>query len=174
MSELCTSKLEPLVEYLDSLSGRADLDTLQGLLERMDVTREDLRPVCKFKSTCYQRNRIRKTDWYELVALCWRAGQKSQIHDHASSSCAFRVIQGTVTERRFEKNADGTVHEVQVTTLAPGSICAAEDDAIHEVCNMAESDDLVTLHIYSPPLNMKVYDEGADSSGDCVGVYEEG
>ena len=174
MSQLCTSKLEPLVEYLDSLTGRADLSVLEGLLRQTQVTREDLKPVCRFKRECYQRNRIKRSDWYELVALCWRAGQKSQIHDHASSSCAFRVIEGTVTERRFEKNPDGTVRQVGVTTLEPGSICAAEDDAIHEVCNMAASDDLVTLHIYSPPLNMKVYDEGEDTGGECVGVYEEG
>ena len=31
MSQLCTSKLEPLVEYLDSLTGRADLSVLEGL-----------------------------------------------------------------------------------------------------------------------------------------------
>lgn len=174
MPELCTSKLEPLVEYLDSLTARADLQVLEGLLERIDVSRDDLAPVCKFKNECYQRNRIKKTQWYELVALCWKAGQKSQIHDHASSSCAFRVVQGTVTERRFERNPDGTVREVQVTTLEPGTICAAEDDAIHEVCNRAETDDLVTLHIYSPPLNMRVYDEGEDTGGQPVGIYQEG
>ncbi len=166
MTELCTSKLAPLVEYLDSLTKRADLETLQGLLESAGVTREDLKAVCKFKCECYQRNRIKATQWYELVALCWQSGQKSQIHDHASSSCAFRVVEGTVTERRFEKNPDGTVRPVETNTLEPGSICAAEDEAIHEVCNNESESDLITLHIYSPPLKMQTYELG-------VGVYDE-
>ena len=166
MQQLCSSKLEPLVAYLDSLTGRADLSVLEELLQRAEVSREDLKAVCKFKCECYQRNRIKATEWYEMVALCWRAGQKSPIHDHASSSCAFRVIEGTVTERRFEKNPDGKVRPVERNTLAPGSICAAEDDAIHEVRNDDPEGDLVTLHIYSPPLKMQTYDMG-------VGVYDE-
>ncbi|MEZ6243218.1 MAG: cysteine dioxygenase family protein [Phycisphaerales bacterium] len=166
MPQLCTSKLEPLVEYLDSLTGRADLSTLEGLLADLDVSRADLEPVCTFKNDCYQRNRIKATTWYELVALCWRPGQKSQIHDHASSSCAFRVVEGTVTERRFEKLPDGKVRPVAMTTIRPGEICAAQDEAIHEVCNLSDTEDLVTLHIYSPPLNMRTYELG-------IGVYDE-
>jgi len=166
MAQLCTSKLEPLVEYLDSLTGRADLSVLEDLLANLEIGRSDLEPVCHFKRDCYQRNRIKATAWYELVALCWRPGQKSQIHDHASSSCAFRVIEGTVTERRFEKLADGRVRPVARTLIGPGEICAAQDEAIHEVCNLSDTDDLVTLHIYSPPLNMRTYELGA-------GVYDE-
>ncbi len=170
MPQLCTSKLEPLVDYLDSLSERADLSTLERLLADVDVSRSDLRSVCRFKDECYQRNRIRATDWYELVALCWRPGQKSPIHDHASSSCAFRVVEGVVTERRFEViegGADaGKVRPVAETTIPPGSICAAEDEAIHEVCNRSGTEDLVTLHIYSPPLKMTTYEMG-------VNVYDE-
>jgi len=166
MPDLCTSKLEPLVEYLDSLTERADLEVLEDLLANTTVTREDLQPVCKFKCECYQRNRIKATEWYELVALCWKAGQRSQIHDHASSSCAFRVIEGTVTERRFEKNEDGTVRQVAVNALPAGALCAAEDEAIHEVCNDDAANDLVTLHIYSPPLKMQTYKLG-------VGTYDE-
>ncbi len=166
MPQLCTSKLEPLVEYLDSLTGRADLSVLEDLLAGLDIARSDLEPVCTFKNDCYQRNRIKATQHYELVALCWRPGQKSQIHDHASSSCAFRVVEGTVTERRFEKLPDGKVRPVEETTIEPGQICAAQDEAIHEVCNRSESGDLVTLHIYSPPLNMRTYELG-------VGVYDE-
>jgi cysteine dioxygenase len=35
----------------------------------------------------------------------------------------------------------------------PGSVCASEDDNLHQISNLQDGDaDLVTLHIYSPPL----------------------
>ena len=159
MPELCTNKLEALVGYLDGLTERADLDVLTRLLQTVDLTRDDLEPVCRFKPECYQRNTIKRTEWYELVALCWLNGQKSQIHDHRHSSCAFRVIDGPVTEHRYEQTRAGFVRKVHTSQLDAGSICAAADAEIHEVCNeRTDGGDVVTLHIYSPPLRMTTYE----------------
>lgn len=146
-------RLQPLIEYLDSLTGRADLSVLERLLTELEVSEADLQPVCRFKSERYQRNTIRQTEWYELVALCWEAGQRTPIHDHRSSSCAFKVIKGVASETRFDRTPSGLIRPMITRDLEPGYLCAAEDADIHQVANaQPEGAPLITLHIYSPPL----------------------
>lgn len=50
----------------------------------------------------------------------------------------------------------------------PGYVCSAEDADIHQVANMqAAGTDLVTLHIYSPPIkNMHTYEFAAATVRD--------
>lgn len=144
-------RLAPLVEYLDSLTGPADLKTLTRLLRSVDVTRQDLGESVHFLTDGYARNRVALTEWYELVTLCWRAGQSSCIHDHAGAACAFRVIEGTGYEQRFAQREDGLVEPTTARVLTQGHICAAWDTDIHQIVNRSGCD-LITLHIYTPPL----------------------
>src|SRR5262249_9581884 len=77
----------------------------------------------------------------------------SPIHDHAGSSCVLRVLRGTLTETQFEFTPNGHVKAVFSRDAYPGDICATEDLDIHQVSNLQPGNaDLVTLHIYSPPL----------------------
>jgi cysteine dioxygenase len=168
-------KLAKLIGYLDALSGRADLSVLTGLLKDAAITRQDILPACIFGTGGYRRNTISESPWYELLALCWRSGHCTPIHDHHGVSCAFRVVEGTGTEIRFAPTLSGLVCPVATNAMPPGYLCAAEDSDIHQVANMqAPGIDLITLHIYSQPIvKMKTYkfatSEGAESAGkyDC-------
>lgn len=153
-------KLADLAGYLASLDGRADLGELARLLEAVDITRHDIAPACVFGSRGYRRNTIASGRWFELLALCWRSGDCTPIHDHEGSSCAFKVIEGRGTEIRYEPTACGMVCPTGRRMLEPGMVCAAEDNDIHQVANMqAKGIDLITLHIYSPPIKqMGTYD----------------
>jgi cysteine dioxygenase len=145
--------LSPLIEYLDSLSERADLAKLADLLSRASVARAEIEPVCIFGTQGYRRNIISSSPWYELLALCWRSGHCTPIHDHRGSSCAFRVVEGLGTEIRFTATPSGLVCPVATNRMPAGYVCAAEDEDIHQVANMqAPGQDLITLHIYSPPI----------------------
>ncbi|MEO0715691.1 MAG: cysteine dioxygenase family protein [Planctomycetota bacterium] len=144
-------KLSPLVEYLEALTAPADLDRLVELLSAVEITREDLGTSVSFKDDCYARNRVALTDWVELVTLCWKPGQRSCIHDHRGAACAFRVIEGSGTEQRYELNKAGNVTPTTARPIPEDTICAAYDADIHEVVNTSDTD-LITLHIYTPPL----------------------
>lgn len=153
-------KLEPVIRYLDSLSTRADLKVLSGLLSKLEISRTDIAPACVFGTRGYKRNTIAESAWYELLALCWHSGDRTPIHDHQGVSCAFRVVEGEGTEIRFRPTPSGLICPVATIAMNPGYICAADDADIHEVANMqAPGQDLVTLHIYSPPIKkMNTYD----------------
>lgn len=153
-------KLTDLVGYLSALTGRADLGELERRLLALDITRRDISPACVFGTRGYRRNTIARGEWFELLALCWRSGDCTPIHDHEGSSCAFKVIEGQGTEIGYEPTACGMVCPTGRRLLEPGTVCAREDDDIHQVANMqAKGVDLITLHIYSPPIKqMGTYD----------------
>jgi cysteine dioxygenase len=162
-------QLAELISYLDSLQSRADLATLTGMLCALHVSRCDIAPCCVFGSRGYKRNTITESPWYELLALCWHSGDATPIHDHQGVSCAFRVIEGTGTEIRFRPTASGLICPAATIEMQPGYVCAADDADIHQVANMqAPGCDLITLHIYSPPIKkMNTYDF-ANSIGNDV------
>ncbi len=162
-------KLAGLVAQLDQLDRLADLGNLYRLLEELEVTRDDLGPYAVFEPDRYQRNRISASDWYEFVCLCWLSGQRTPIHDHAGSSCAFRVIVGVATETRFERTSSGLVCPLWTRQHQPGYVCASEEADIHQVANTQPAgEELITLHIYSPqPQGFNVYSlDGPPPSAD--------
>jgi len=152
-------KLSELVRYLNSLDHRAELATLSRLLSELNISRQDIAPCCLFGQKGYKRNTISASPWYELLALCWRSGDFTPIHDHQGVSCAFKVIEGQGTEIRFESTPSGLMCPSNCVKMEPGYVCAAADPDIHQVANMqSPGTDLITLHIYSPPIkNMNTY-----------------
>jgi cysteine dioxygenase len=147
--------LESLYSYLDSLPGKAPLDELTSRVERLEVTYDDFAPFVRFSDQCYTRNLVRAGQHYNVLVLCWKNGQRSPIHDHKGSSCVLRVLRGTMTETLFEFTHHGLVKACSSHDSEPGSVAGQEDDDLHQVSNLQDGDaELVTLHIYSPPLKV--------------------
>lgn len=151
--------LDDLMRYLDGLRARALLPELVAELSDLDVGCEDLAEHVRFSDRSYARNLVRGSDWYHLLALCWRNGQRSPIHNHAGSSCGVRVLRGMMTETQFQLAPNGHVKAIVSHDFVAGSVIGSEDRDIHQVSNLQAGDaDLVTLHVYSPPLfQMETY-----------------
>jgi cysteine dioxygenase len=162
-----TVTLPDLIAYLDGLSGRAPLDELLELLACLEVDPADLAEHVRFSAQGYTRNLVRAGPWYNLLVLCWRNGQRSPIHDHAGSSCAVRVLRGVLTETTFVFVPHGRVKAVGSRDLTAGDVCGSADLDLHQVSNLQDGDaDLVTLHVYSPPLRrMGTYSLTDDTRG---------
>jgi cysteine dioxygenase len=65
------------------------------------------------------------------------------------------VLRGTMTETLFEFAPHGHVKAILSRDFAEGSVIGSQDDDLHQVSNLQEGDaDLVTLHVYSPPLTV--------------------
>lgn len=151
--------LVKLIRYMDSLNGPADMDIVGQLMKEANVHREDMVEACKFNNTRYARNLLAKGDWYQLLVICWKCGQSSPIHDHFGSACGVRVVDGIATETTYEKLPSGEVRPVSVQTANKGDVLTAEDCDIHLITNEQADLDLITLHLYSPPLNMRFFQE---------------
>jgi cysteine dioxygenase len=145
--------LDGMFHYLDGLTERPSLDELATNLARFRISLEDVASHVRFADNYYQRNLLRAGDQYHAWVLCWKNGQRSPIHDHHGSSCVVRVLRGVLTETKFEFAPNGHVKAVASRDYAPGSLFGSQDNDLHQVSNLqAGSADLVTLHVYAPPL----------------------
>lgn len=148
--------LTRLFEYLDGLRQRPVLGDLAGTLEQLDLagTLEELTPRLRFSDVAYQRILLRESPHYHVWVMCWKNGQRSPIHDHAASCCALRVLRGTATDTQFAFAPHGHVKAVGSRELAAGSVCATQDSDLHQISNLQDGTaELVTLHVYAPPLS---------------------
>ncbi len=145
--------LQPLIDYLKSLNGRPDTPSLHQKLEETQITVEQLGSYVCFNSQGYRRNTVFESDAVELLCLCWKSGQRSPIHDHAHSVCGVKVIAGTATETTYEMTPSGYIKPIQSADYSENFVMASQDSDTHQVANLQDLDsELVTLHIYSPPL----------------------
>lgn len=153
--------LDPLYRFLSTLNHRAPVSALADVLNRLDVARvlDEIGPQLKFSDAGYQRVLLHSGPWHHVWAMCWKNGQRSPIHDHAASSCAVKVLRGVATATEFEFAAHGHIKAVGSRDLQPGEVCCTQDLDLHQMSNLQPgSADLVTLHVYSPPLlRMQTY-----------------
>ena len=141
-----------LVEWLDTINRRPGLDELEQKLNFIEVNISALKNCIGYAEEGYQRNVIKKTDFYELVAICWTPGQLTPIHDHVGSDCAFKIIDGVSTETTYNLNNEGLAFPISVREYQPGEICASDEPDIHRVSNNSNKE-LINLHVYTPPLH---------------------
>jgi DMSO/TMAO reductase YedYZ molybdopterin-dependent catalytic subunit len=169
-----TAILDTLFRYLDGLNERPPLAELRDRVARLSITCADVADHVRFSERGYQRNLVRAGEWYNVWVMCWKNGQRSPVHDHAASGCTVRVLRGTLTETRYTFAPNGAVKATGSRELAEGAICAAQDAEMHQIANLqAGNADLVTLHIYSPPLaRMSTYSLTDTARGEDVWLEE--
>jgi 3-mercaptopropionate dioxygenase len=85
---------------------------------------------------------------FSIVALVWRPGQVTPIHDHVTW-CVFGVIQGIEHEEVFELDEDrGGLVEAGTRTNKPGDVSGfAPPGDIHRVRNVGD-DTAISIHVY--------------------------
>ena len=158
-SQLLPSGLLSLVDRLTALNRPATIVELRQWLADADVSRDDLTPFIRFNEICYVRNSIMATEHFELLCICWKSNQSSLIHDHVGSACGERVIVGELSETIFDVIEDSLVRPRKVNRYVAGFVCSSVDKEVHQITNhQTDGRELITLHIYSPPLAaMKSY-----------------
>ena len=145
--------IESAFEQLDQIEGQLSLRSILDWFGEAPLTLQDVASYLIFRPERYVRNRLHDGPAYQALVLCWRNGQRSPIHNHRGSHCGVKVLKGVATETIFTRAPNGLVLPVGSRDLPPGHTCASADEDIHQVSNLqAGGADLVTLHIYSPPL----------------------
>ncbi len=134
-------------------------EELLAALRRVDVSAAEAVASAMFDVEHYSRWTLLKTDHVQVLLIGWLAGQGSAIHDHSGSLCLFRVLAGCGAEMRYRIRPDGKAVQESVVELPTGEIAASRDADVHRVFNPGVSGPLVTLHVYTPPLNMNYYEE---------------
>jgi 3-mercaptopropionate dioxygenase len=85
---------------------------------------------------------------FSIVALVWRPGQSTRIHDHISW-CVFRVIQGIEHEELFNEKLE----RQGVNDNHPGDVSGfAPPGDLHRVRNVGNTV-AISLHVYGADLS---------------------
>jgi cysteine dioxygenase len=158
--------LAALVARLAALEGPPSLAELNSWMAAVEVGADELRPHVSFKEGTYARHRVYLGEHAELLVLCWRPGQRTPIHDHNGSFGAVRVLSGVMWETLFEMEEGRGLAYKHARQWTPGHITGADVPDIHQLGNPDVSgQDLVTLHLYAPPLtSLNVYRVGRRES----------
>jgi 3-mercaptopropionate dioxygenase len=85
---------------------------------------------------------------FSVVALVWRPGQVTPVHDHVTW-CVFGVVQGVEHEELFELDEErGVLVPAGTRTNSPGEVSGfAPPGDVHRVRNAGE-DTAISIHVY--------------------------
>lgn len=147
----------------DGLCGISDdAFTCEGVyhfLESNPVDPDSIQRYLNWSDNFYTRNLIYKDERFELMAICWKSGQVSKIHDHADQKCWMTVPIGKLLGQNFaviERDAASGFCKLTATDKfeMSESQCAKVEleEPVHQILNLEEFEaDAVSLHIYSKP-----------------------
>jgi cysteine dioxygenase len=161
----CRLTFQALGEALKSTTAVPSLSDVYALVERTDIAREEVAPYLGFKAGNYSRHRVMKNEFVEMLVLCWKPGQRTPIHDHNGSHGAVFVHKGILWETTFEYDTEKGLTYRSHRELLAGGLTGSEIPDIHQLGNPDVSgSDLVTIHIYAPPLGvLKTYKLGSST-----------
>lgn len=147
--------LGELADYINTLTALPSVKEIEQRFANLVLRQRDYEPYRVFTEKKYARNLIARSEFAEMLMLCWRSGQRTPIHDHGGSVGVVMVVEGCLTETMYEVKPEGHVRPYNTHRWSPGGITGAEVEDVHQLLNLQPvGRDLVTLHCYSPPLTV--------------------
>ncbi|WP_137789400.1 cysteine dioxygenase family protein [Bacillus sp. E(2018)] len=146
------------LNVLDSINNNPSKEDLKTALLSLDIEHEDIKTELKIsKNKPYYRKLLYQNKDVELLVMNWSQLECAP-HDHGSSQGWIKVLNGSSENTVYEINETGLPSELFTKTHKKGQMFYAPKDGVHKM-KAEEKSDLVTLHLYSPPISgMKVYD----------------
>ncbi len=133
-----------------------------ALLAEYAQAHADWRAFAHFAANQYTRNLVGRTAHYELLVLCWDAGQSSPIHDHAGENCWMAVLDGRIEEIQYAwpiAGQTGPLCARGARTYEAGKVAYIHDDVALHLVRAADARRGVSLHLYARPIaTCNVYD----------------
>jgi cysteine dioxygenase len=134
---------------------------IRAFLQESPVDEASLAPYLTWNRQHYTRNLIDKGDLYELIAICWEAGQGSSVHNHRDQMCWMAAPIGKLVVENFRVGFQDieagkcrleASNRVELTAENP---CAVDPrEPVHRVVNPRETNQrAVSLHVYSRPFD---------------------
>ena len=144
--------LSAAIEELKHKAREMKLPDLRRLVCALEPKREEIERYVQFAENRYARNLVYKANDFECLVLCWRPGQRSPIHDHGESICAVYTVEGKLCADNYRKTANGHIRADYSEDFQPGAVLTIQTTEIHQVSNLENAANLISLHFYLGPL----------------------
>lgn len=127
-------------------------ENIKNLTDVLRIPVSEFEKFATWDETHYTRNCIARTPDFELLLLCWKAGQETPVHCHNDQDCWVFLIEGSIVENQYKNDKN----EVPVLTVSEmmqenGSYYINDDIGLHSLHNSKEKR-AMSLHIYVNPI----------------------
>jgi cysteine dioxygenase len=160
--EMKTVQIDSLIDGLTAISDEEfTCDNVYQFLSDNPIDVDSITRYFLWSPSFYTRNLIYKDARFEMLAICWEAGQQSAVHNHSDQKCWMTVPVGRLKGQNFgvvdidEPRKFCKLVETDSFELADCLSAKVElEQPIHQILNLAEYDErAVSVHIYSKPFN---------------------
>tara|TARA_Y100000741_G_C18126765_1_gene507400 strand:- start:188 stop:706 length:519 start_codon:yes stop_codon:yes gene_type:complete len=148
--------------FIKSLKSCAERDfpinEVSDLIIKSQFSNKLLDKYSHFNKKTYTRNMIYKNSNFEVLLICWSAGQMAPIHGHEGEKCWFKIISGSleIYNYKIETLKPLKLKKLEKITASSGYLDGPAD--IHSINNCYKNP-VTTLHIYAKPYDScDVYD----------------
>jgi len=129
-----------------------NIQYIANIISRFNFNPKEWKKYIHYEQSRYTRNLVGYDDKFTLLLLCWDKGRGSPIHDHAGSSCWVKMLEGELTETRYQLDDEGNVGVKSRTVITPDDVVYIDDTlGLHKMENENPDNIAISLHVYSPP-----------------------
>ncbi len=140
--------ISELIEQLTT----TDKSQFQNIINRLQLSGEELQSYESWDQSSYSRNCIYSTDDIEILLLCWNSGDITPVHNHGGQQCWVYQVDGSIEEELFTLDNNNDLTSMQTSILTPGvNTYMTGEKQYHRLKNHTEQR-ATTLHIYALPI----------------------
>ena len=101
-----------------------------------------------FNKKTYERNLIYRNKNYEIFLICWDRNQFSGVHNHSENGCIYKVLEGQLSELRYDTK---DLSLLECSNLTKNYVSYIDNNTAYHKIGNESREKAVSLHIYSPP-----------------------
>jgi len=149
-----------------TLSSNISETFFRQVFEKNFVSLSRLASHATFSQSGYFKKTLFSSFDLAVILVGWLPGQFTPIHDHSNSVGSVLVLDGTGFEERFLISNNSNAILKSSSSCDPGDIITVEKGYVHRLGNPSHDSNMVTIHVYSPPLlKMGTYKDEIYSNG---------
>ena len=151
--------MDSFIKSLKSCAKRDfPINEVSDLIIKSQFSNKLLDKYSHFNKKTYTRNMIYKDSNFEVLLICWSAGQMAPIHGHEGEKCWFKILSGSleIYNYKIKTIKPLKLKKMEKITASSGYLDGPAD--IHSI-NNCYKEPVTTLHIYAKPYDTcDIYD----------------
>ena len=140
------------IETLIDCFEKAEPQEQVSVLKRIEIEPAEFDAHASWTAGGYTRNCITRSDDFEFILICWDAGAKTPLHGHQGQDCWMCHISGVVSEKRFDRLANGFTLTNEAL-LSEGRLTYMHDKMGYHTIENKSGSRAMTLHVYAKPID---------------------
>ena len=136
-----------LNDIISEMKSNKSIKEILEILEKYNS--DDWEEYESFSHLSYKKNLVYRDENYEMFVVCWKPRQETYIHNHSDNGCIFKVLEGELSEHKYNEETLNLLESNNLSKKSTGYI--DNEIGVHKMINESQKENCISLHIYSPP-----------------------